>query len=246
MPLIIALTVIIQAFFIWHVFSTRRPYWWAFVILSFPVMGCVIYYFVEIFPGSREHRSANRTAHRIAQALNPDGDLKKWVEELEVCGSVDNKLALAAECLRGGQPEDAAKLYESCLNGPYAQDRAILFGLIEAQVAAGQFEAAEQRLAQLRQAAPDYREPACQLLRARIDEGLGRKDDALRAYQTAVTSFVGLEARYRYGVFLKKLGNIESAHHVFDEILAHAKRVGVSLEDEQEWVRLTKRELAGG
>jgi hypothetical protein len=39
MPLIIALTVIIQAFFIWHVFSTGRPYWWAFVILSFPVMG---------------------------------------------------------------------------------------------------------------------------------------------------------------------------------------------------------------
>lgn len=243
MPLIIALTVIIQAFFIWHVFSTGRPYWWAFVILSFPVMGCVIYYFVEVFRGSREHRSANRTAHRIAQALNPEGELKKRVSELGLCGSIDNKLALAAECLRSGMPEDAAKLYQSCLSGPYAEDPAIQFGLVEALVAAGRFEAAAQRLTQLRQAAPDFHGPACELLRARIDEGRDRKDDALRAYQAAVASFVGLEARCRYGLFLKKLGNAESAHHVFDEILAHARRAGVSLEEEQEWVRLTKREL---
>lgn len=243
MPLIIALTVIIQAFFIWHVFSTGRPYWWAFIILSFPVMGCVIYYFVEIFPGSREHRSANRTAHRIAQALKPDAELKKRVAELEVCGSIDNKLALAAECLRSGMPEDAARLYESCLDGPYAEDRAISFSLIEALVDAGQFQAAEARFTPLRQAASDFREPACRLLHARIHEGLDRKDDALRAYQAALASFVGLEARYRYGLFLKKLGNTESAHHVFDDILAHAKRAGVNLEEEQEWVRLTKREL---
>jgi hypothetical protein len=38
MPLLI-LTVIIQACFIFHVFKTGRPYWWAYVILGFPVAG---------------------------------------------------------------------------------------------------------------------------------------------------------------------------------------------------------------
>jgi len=71
MPLII-LTFVIQACFIFHVFKTGRPYWWAFVILSVPVAGCIIYYFVEVFPGSREHSAASRAARDLSTALNPD------------------------------------------------------------------------------------------------------------------------------------------------------------------------------
>ena len=75
MPLII-LTLIIQCCFIYHVFKTGRPYWWALVILSFPMVGCIVYYFVEVFLGSREHRAANRAGRDIARALNPDKELK--------------------------------------------------------------------------------------------------------------------------------------------------------------------------
>ena len=40
MPIFLAaITVVIQACFIYHVFKTRHPYWWAFIILSFPVIG---------------------------------------------------------------------------------------------------------------------------------------------------------------------------------------------------------------
>ena len=70
MPLVI-LTVIVQACFIFHVFKTGRPYWWAYVILGFPVLGCVIYYFVEVFPGSREHYAANRASREIARDPRP-------------------------------------------------------------------------------------------------------------------------------------------------------------------------------
>ena len=85
LPIIIVLTVIIQAFFIFHVFRTGRPYWWAFIILSFPFGGCLIYYFVEIFPASREHLSARRAARKFAKAIQPDADLERRAEELAVC-----------------------------------------------------------------------------------------------------------------------------------------------------------------
>src|SRR5262245_56127295 len=48
MPLLIALTAFIQAFFLFHVFRNGKPYWWALLILSTPVIGCIIYYLVEI------------------------------------------------------------------------------------------------------------------------------------------------------------------------------------------------------
>ena len=55
----------------------------------------LIYYFVEVFPGSREQRRAAKAARAIARVLEPDAELKKRVADLEVCGSVDNRMALA-------------------------------------------------------------------------------------------------------------------------------------------------------
>ena len=98
MPILIILTVAVQAFFIFHVIRTNRPYWWAFVILSFPLGGSLIYYLVEIFPNSRQHRSARKTVKNIVRSIQPDAELERRAEELEICGSMDNKLALARAC----------------------------------------------------------------------------------------------------------------------------------------------------
>ena len=77
MPVLGAVVVLIQFCFAFHVLRSGRPYWWIFIIMAFPVMGCVIYYFVEVFPGSREHRRANRAARTLARVLQPDADLRK-------------------------------------------------------------------------------------------------------------------------------------------------------------------------
>ena len=75
MPVVGAIVVLIQFCFAFHVLKSGRPYWWIFIIMAFPVMGCVIYYFVEVFPGSREHRSANKVARSLSRVLQPDAEL---------------------------------------------------------------------------------------------------------------------------------------------------------------------------
>ena len=95
MPVLIVLSVVVQAFFIFHVFRTGRPYWWAYVILAFPLGGSLIYYFVEIFPNSRQERQARKAVRGIVRSIQPDAELKRRAEELEICGSMDNKMALA-------------------------------------------------------------------------------------------------------------------------------------------------------
>jgi hypothetical protein len=62
MPIVGAVVLLIQFCFAYHALKTGRPYWWVFIIMGFPVMGCVIYYFVEVFPGSREQRRAGAYA----------------------------------------------------------------------------------------------------------------------------------------------------------------------------------------
>src|ERR1043165_7947263 len=126
MPLLGLAAVLTQFCFAFHALKTGRPWYWVFIIMAFPVMGCVIYYFVEVFPGSREHRSAHKTARRIVKSLQPDADLKKRAEEVEICGSVDNKRALAEECIAHAMHPEAARLYESCLEGPFASDASLV------------------------------------------------------------------------------------------------------------------------
>lgn len=245
MPIVGAIVVLIQFCFAFHVLKSGRPYWWIFIIMAFPVMGCVIYYFVEVFPGSREHRRANKVARSLARVLQPDAQLKKRAEELEVCGSVDNKIALASECMSHQMYAEAIRLYESCLQGPYAADGTILFGLARAAVEAGEWDKAGPALYKLKTDAPKMRPLDVRLLQARVLEARGETDAALAMFRELIPVFVGLEARYRYGELLLRLGKQEAAMEMFNEVLRHAKRFTSAVEDEERWASAAKQALSG-
>lgn len=241
--LLAALTIIIQACFIYHVFKTRRPYWWAFIILSFPVVGCIAYYFVEVFPQSREARSATRAAKTISEKLDPGREMRRRVEEVEICGSLDNKMALAEECMRRELYEDAVRLYRNCMQGMYAEDPHLMLVLAEALVEKQDDADALGIIGGLREKQPAYKPTQAQLLLARAHEGLGQTGEALRLYEELAPVFVGLEARCRHGLLLKKLGRDKQAYSVFNDLLAHAKRHNLTHEGERHWMDIARREL---
>jgi hypothetical protein len=245
MPIVGAIVVLIQFCFAFHVLKSGRPYWWIFIIMAFPVMGCVIYYFVEVFPGSREHRSANKVARSLARVLQPDAQLKKRVEELEVCGSVDNKIALAAECMSHQMHAEAIRLYESCLQGPYAADGTILFGLARAAVEAQEWDKAGPALYRLKTDAPKMRPLEVRLLQARMLEARGDTDAALAVFRELIPVFVGLEARYRYGELLLRLGKQEAAMEMFNQVVRHSKRFTSAVEDEERWASAARQAISG-
>lgn len=244
MPAILAITVVIQAFFIFHVFRSGRPYWWAFIILSFPVLGSVIYYLVEIFPNSREHRDVRRMGHKLARALQPDAEMKRRIEEMEICGSVDNKAALAEECLTRGFSFDAVRLYRSCLGGVHAKDPVLIHGLARACVENGAHEEALAQIRQLTELHPLYKPNEVRLLNARALEAKGDTLDALTEYENLVPVFTGLEARARYGLLLQQAGHTRQAQDVFNELLRHAKRFNITLDTERDWIRLARQNLS--
>lgn len=245
MPVIAGLVIIIQFCFAFHALKTGRPYWWLFVIMAFPVMGCIIYYFVEVFPGSREHRSAHKATRKIAKTLQPDADLKRRMEELEVCGSVENKMALAEECIHQKMHAEAEKLYESCLSVAFEADGAILYGLARAAIENRNWSKASEAIARLKSAAPKTRPNDVKLLEARLLEGQGHTDAALLAYRELIPVYVGLEARYRYASLLSRLGQQESAMQMLNDLIKYAKRSVSLVDDEQRWVDAARRAIAG-
>lgn len=244
MPILIILTVAVQAFFIYHVIRTGRPSWWAYVILSFPVGGSLIYYFVEIFPNSREHRKARRTVRDIVRTIKPDAELKRRAEELEICGSMDNKMALAEECEAVGMYDEAANLYKSCLAGAYSHDPQIIFKLANAQLMREELNEVERLLSQLETAHPMFKAQEVKLLKARWLEKTDTSA-ALALYEELTPVYTGLEAKCRYATLLQSLGHQSQANGMFEEVIQHAKRFNINHDVEREWVRFAKDSLNG-
>ena len=234
------LLVVIQFSFALHALKTGRGARWIMIIILAPVVGCLAYYFMEVFPHSREERELRKHVGDIAKALNPDGELKRRTEEVAVNASADNRAKLADECLEKGMFDEAIRLYEGCLEGPHKDDARILFGCARAYFYNGAPRPAEEILQRLVKAHPKFRGDEVKLLEARVLDALGETTRSLALYAQLREGYVGFEAKYRYAALLKRLGRTAEAREIFDYIVANARRS--ALESEQEWVKLAQRE----
>ena len=244
MPLVGGLVLLIQLSFAYHALKTRRPYWWLAVIMGFPVMGCVLYYFIEVFPSSRESRSAHKAARAIARALDPDKDLRARVADVEACGSVGNRMLLARECMEQGMHAEAASLYRSCLAGVHETDPDIRYGLAGALFMEGKYQEALELARSIRASHPGFRRADVGLLLACALEGANRLDEALAELGVLADTYPGEEGRWRYGALLKRLGRSEDARAVFQRMLRNAERQPSHYREAQrDWLKLARENM---
>ena len=244
MPVLGGIVLAIQLCFAYHALKTRRAYWWLFVIMGFPVMGCVLYYFVEVFPTSRESRSAEKAVRAIARAIDPDKELRAAVADVEACGSVENRLRLARECMEHRMHEDAAALYRSCLTGVHETDPDIRHGLARALLESGSVEDALAVAQKLRVSHPAFRGAEVRLLVARALERADRLGEALAELKVLADTYPGEEGRWRYGALLQRLGRAEDAREVFRRMLRNAERLPSHYREAQrDWLELARERM---
>lgn len=235
--LLLQITVII------HAMKTGRPYYWIFIIMAFPVLGCLIYFIVELLPGSPHERRMQQIGRDILKAANPDRDLKRRAEELEICGSVENKLKMADECVERGMFDEAIRLYEGARSGQYEFAPDLLYGLARARFFNGDHASARDLLIELRERAPRYYAQEVALLAARAQARSGDRTTAIREIEAILENFVGLEARYRYAELLYQDGQPARARAELERLIDHARKFRVSAE-ERAWAKLAREGLA--
>ena len=244
MPLLGVVVVIIQVCFAYHAIKTGRPWWWFGIILGFPVIGCLLYYFIEVFPGTRESRKAEQAVHALIQSFDPDKTLREKVANLEDCGSVENRVALARSCRDRKMYAEAAALYRSCLAGVHESDPDIRYGLGVALFALQDFKGAHGMAHALRHSHPKFRMEDVRLLGAKALEGMARFDEALAEYRVLADTYVGEEARWRYGALLVRMGRAAEAGEIFRRMLRNAERMPDQYREAQhEWLAAARSQL---
>lgn len=226
-----------------HALRTGRPLWWLAVILFFPLLGALIYFLVEILPELRASRAIRGFGGDIVKSVVPNAELHRRAEELAVCGSVQNKLALALECASRGHFDEAIKLYESAREGPFAEAPDLLLGLARVRFHNGEPQAARLLLEQIAAAHPDYYPQDVAILKARAADAAGDPETALHELAAMLDRSVGLEARFRYGEILARIGKTQEARSELKNVVTHARKFRIG-PTERPWARRSRQLLA--
>ena len=149
-----------------HALKTGRSYYWLWIILFFPAAGALVYFFVEILPELRHGSAFDGASSGLFRAIHPERELTRLKDQLEICDSHANRVALAQEYVRLGQFDAAIPLFRRSLTGLYKDDPDALFGLAEACFLGASYAEARQILAQLMRLHTNYRIGECRLLLA--------------------------------------------------------------------------------
>ncbi len=168
--------IVLQVVCVVHVIRHREDYWWILLVIFFPLVGSLVYFVVVIWPDLRRH------SRRGGVGAAAGGGGRRRIRELErqvaLSGTVAQRAELAAAYCEAGQFTLARQGYEGCIQGLYAQDAHLLFGLATAQFGEGQFERCLDAIARIdRQDVPEHLD-AMDVMRAKALLALGRDAEA--------------------------------------------------------------------
>jgi len=238
--------ILISLAFAYHCIRTGRPWWWLLVIgVVPPPFGWAAYVIFAILPDLFGSHSARRFADNVSTMADPGRGYREKLREVERIGSADAKRALAEECIKRGMFQDAVDLYQGAMNGPIGQgDPVLLRGMARAKLLAGDGAGAVEAFEKLKAMDRAAFDSDTELDYARALVLVGQTDAALRQFEAVVPRYPGEEARCRYAVLLKQLGQTERATKLFREIVDNVKHApGYYRTRQREWYRIAKGEI---
>lgn len=218
MPIIGALYVLFALLCAVHAVRSGQPLYWLLILFMFPFLGSLVYLFAVYLPNSRAQRSATRAVSNVARAMDPGRDVREARAALDVSPTAQNQMRLAEALLDAGEAQEAARIFESTLSGPFANDPDMRFGAARAHVACERFAAALPHLTALQADRPSYRPDQVVLLLARSYAGTGRQAEAREAFETAVSRHASFEAHAEYLIWALNTGDDATAARLQTEI----------------------------
>lgn len=219
MPVIGAgLHFLVAIFFAIHAIRHRQEMYWLFILFMFPLLGSAVYFVAVYLPNSRLQVSAGRAVRRVAQSLDPGKELRLAQQEYELTPTAQNKMQLAQALLRAGDAQQAAKLFESCLTGVYADDPEIQFNAALAFKDCAQPEKALLLVQELGTTHAGYRSDDVGLLKAHLLSSMGKMAEAEKAFEQVLARSGSVEVKATYAIWLKENGHTNKANSLYDEI----------------------------
>jgi hypothetical protein len=219
----LGLHVIVAIFFAVHALRTGRQIYWLFILFAFPLLGSIVYFFVEFWPDIRGSRALHKTGRAVRGIVDPGRALRDAQQAVELSPSADNRIRFATALFNANRLDEAIAQYQSAATGPLEFDATLNVGLTRTLLA-------QNRALEARTVCERYmhheknRLPSeLPLLYARVLAACGDEAAALTQFERVMTEDPTPEARSTYGEYLHGIGRTDRAREVLTAFLADAK-----------------------
>jgi hypothetical protein len=231
-----------------HCIKTGRNTIWVYVLVVLmtmvPFLGPAVYIGAELMPEWLGSRTSRRAMRGIRTTLDPEGNLRKFENEMQITGNVASRQKYADELVRLGRAKEAVPVYQTCLTGVFADDPKLLLGYAHAQFEAGDAAGTRATLDDLIAKNPEFKSADGHLLYARALEAEGNVEKALSEYATLTEYYPGVEAGVRYARLLIRSDQRPLAQQTLKALLDRARFAPAHYRKAQrEWLDEAHREL---
>ena len=108
----------LQGFCIYHLIKNRNEYYWLFLIIFIPVIGCVIYLVTQVY----NKRDANKLQENLTAILVPTKKVNDLKKKLEFANTYQNRVNLADAYVEMKDYENAILHYKEALKDTSQND----------------------------------------------------------------------------------------------------------------------------
>ena len=214
----------IQVMLVIDVIRNGRNQLWIMALMFLPGPSTIAYLVIEVYPRLQGNRHVRTARAKAVAAIDPEREVRAARDALDLADTAANRIRLADALAELGRHGEALPLLREAIErGPL--DMRTGEKLARAQFETGDAAGALTTFDANPPATAQGDKDRQALLRARILEGLNRKEEALALYADLVTRLPGEEGRCRYAALLLDQGWEKKARVVLEEVEARMKRL---------------------
>lgn len=195
--------LILQAFCLYHAYKNQSEQRWLWIILFFPLFGCLIYLYDAFY----SRRNLAGITETVQAAVTSNYKIEKLEKEWQFSDNVATKTRLADAYAEVGRYKDAIKLYNSCLEGFMADDPVLQMKLLDAYFADEDFPSTI-KVGEKLESASDFKNSPEKIAYAWALHHAGQSELAEKTFEAMDKPFTNYQHRWQYCQFLSETDRI--------------------------------------
>lgn len=229
--------LLLQAFCLYHAYKNGTQQRWYWLILFFPLVGCLIYLYNNFY----SKNNVRTIAESVKVVINTNYRMELLEKELRFSDTVSNKTNLADEYMKNGRYEDAIVLYGDCLKGFMADDPTIRTKLVHAYYLHGAHHKAIEYGCAL-ESEKSFRNAEERIAYAQALHRVDKTEEAEIVFLDMDRTFTNYPHRMAYCKFLMETDKRELAKEKLAELVAEFEHMGSA---ERRLKRTVIKEISG-
>lgn len=212
--------IALQAYCIYHLFKNRNPYYWVFVILFLPLIGCAIYLITQVY----NKRDAEKIQDNLVSIIHPTKKIKDLESKLKFSETYQNRVNLADAFLENKEYLKAIPHYLDALEDNLQNGSYVIKQLIECYFNVGDFDKVILYAERIKHSS-EFLKVRSQFLYGLALEKMGKIEEAEINLKEIDVRYSFYEERFVLAKFLLSRNKTEEAKAILDEIYLESQNM---------------------